>query len=220
MGKTFLLLLLLALIIAGNVAYYLLRPELSGQEPDLPAAAAKTAPAVVPPPLEALGQGARLPTPEELEEEARYDEAQVRQAGDWLHSPQASKRVTGAEQLSAYPTPEAERLLTEALALDFDPEVRKAAAQSLSTFKQPSAKAVDALLAALEDDDEGVQMGALNALLGIVDKMENGSARLKKTLAAMAKKAASRRTGALAKQALRAFLQDRQPPPRPLGAKN
>jgi HEAT repeat protein len=199
----------LAAMAAANAAYFLLQSDWS--EPEAQPAPAAAAPAV-PPPLETLGHGARMPTPEELEEEARYDEARVTEADTRLHSSQAEERVAGAEQLSAYPTPEAEQILGNALALDFDPEVRRTAAQSLSAFKKPAEKTVAALLAALEDESEAVQVGALDTLLGVAGKYENNSPQLKKLLAGLATQAASRRAKARTRRAVLAFLKDQEPP--------
>ena len=206
------LFLLLAAIVAANAAYYALKSDWSEREPlPAPRPAAAAPAAVVPPPMEALGHGARMPTPAELEDEARYDEARVAEAGAWLNSPQADKRAVGAEQLSAFPTASAEGILIDALRLDIDPGVRRAAAQSLSAFKQPGDKAVAALLAALEDDSEEVQAAALNTLLGVAAKRDNGSAGLKSLLGGMKNQAASRHAKPSTRQAIRAFLKDQAP---------
>jgi len=206
------LFLLLAGIIAANAAYYLLQSDWSERGDSPPPPPAASAPVAAPPPPEMLGHAARMPTPEELEDEARYNESRVEEAGAWLNSQNTGKRVSGAEQLGAFPTPSAERILINALALDFEPEVRKAAAQSLSAFKPPSDKAVAALLAALQDDSEDVQLGALNALLGIAAKLENGSPRLKSLSAGLKSQAASRHVKASTRQAIRAFLKDQAVP--------
>ncbi|MFZ2171080.1 MAG: hypothetical protein WAW61_15765, partial [Methylococcaceae bacterium] len=59
----------------------------------------------VPPPLEALSQGARLPTAQELEQEKKFNARQIELAVQWLKNPDAHQRITGAEQLSAYKSP-------------------------------------------------------------------------------------------------------------------
>jgi hypothetical protein len=202
------LFLLLAGMAASNAAYYLLKSELSKPQEDAVPAPPPPAPAVQPPPPELLGHGARMPTPEELADEARYNDKQVELANTWLNSEDPHKRATGAEQLSAFTTPAAEQILINTLRLDFDPEVRKTAAQSLSAFKQPTDKAAAALLAALEDDSEEVQLAALNTLLGIAAKLENGSPRLKSLLGGMKSHAASRHVKASTRQSIRAFLKD------------
>lgn len=208
MRKSVLLLLLAMAIAAANTAYYLLAPGPSEPEPPPPPPASKAAPPVVPPPLEMLGHGVRMPTPEELENEARYDDMQVTQANIWLNSPQPAKRLSGAQQLSAFTTPEAEQILADTLTLDFDPAVRQAAAQSLAAFKKTTDKTLAALLAALEDDSEEVQAAALNTLLGIEARMVNGSADMKKFFAALAKKTKSRRVKGPIRDALISFMKD------------
>lgn len=59
----------------------------------------------------AMNGGASAPTPEQLKEEADMQKSQVETAGEWLHSPDMQQRVEGAEQLTAYPTRDAEKLL-------------------------------------------------------------------------------------------------------------
>ena len=205
-----LVLLLLAAIIAANAAYYWFVAKLGehGEEILLPAA---NKPVIVPPPMDSLGHGARMPTPEELGDEARYNDQQVAKAGASLNDPAPEKRVRGVEQLSAFPTPESEQILSNTLRMDFDPEVRRAAAQSLSVFKQPTKEAVTALLAALQDDSEAVQREALTTLTRIAGGMENGSPAFKALLADLGNQARAKRMKPGVRQSLRAFLQDQQP---------
>jgi hypothetical protein len=153
-----------------------------------------------------------MPTAEELDEEARYDEARVAEANAWLNSPLPDKRAAGAEQLSAFPTPSAEMILINTLKLDFDPEVRRAAAQSLSVFKQPTDNSVAALLAALVDDSEEVQLAAFNTLLVVAGKTENSSPRFKNIRSSMKSQASSRHMKNATRKALRAFLNDQESP--------
>jgi hypothetical protein len=206
------LLLLLAAIVVANAAYYLLKSDWSepAETPHLPTTAAATA--VAPPPMESLGHGARMPTAEELEEEARYDEARVAEANTWLNSPQPDKRASGAEQLSAFPIPSAEMSLINTLKLDFDPGVRRAAAQSLSAFKQPTDNSVAALLAALADDSEEVQLAAFNTLLVVAGKTENASPRFKNIISGMKSHTSSRHMKNSTRKAVRAFLKDQESP--------
>ncbi len=105
----------------------------------------------MPPPLEALGQGARLPTEQELKQEKKFNAQQEELAGQWLKSPNAHQRIIGAEQLSAYESSVSEQYLVHTLLHDAVPEVRKTAAQSLASFKNLSEHAVSALLEALSD---------------------------------------------------------------------
>ena len=95
--------------------------------------------------------------------------------------------------------------------MDFDPEVRRAAAQSLSVFKQPTQETVTALLAALQDDSEAVQREALTTLTRIAGGMENGSPPFKSLLADLGNQTRAKRMKPGVRQSLRAVLQDQQP---------
>jgi hypothetical protein len=210
--KPLLLIVLLAAIIAANAAYFLLKHELSKQDEATPPTAVPK-PAAVPPPMELLGQGARMPTPEERVDEAHYDEMQVAKAGEWVNSPQAERRIAGVEQLSAFQTPESDQILANALTLDSEPEVRRTAAQSLAAFRQPTENTMASLLAALADPEEKVQMSALNALMAYANRWENNSPPMKNLMASLKKFATSRRTTDLTRKAIRSFLKDQAPPP-------
>jgi len=205
------LLLFLSAIITANTAYYWLVIKSGWHGPDMAQPVARKEPVVAPPPMEALGYGARMPTPEELEDEARYRDQQVVKANESLNDTSPEKRVGGVEQLSAFPTPESEQILINTLSLDFDPEVRRAAAQSLSAFKKPSEKAVNALLVALQDDSEAVQIGALNALMNNARKMGNGSVGFKSLLVSLSNQARAKHMKPGVRQSLLAFLKDQQP---------
>ncbi len=205
------LMLLLSSIIAANLAYYWFVTKSGVHEQETPLSTDSKKPLVVPPPMDSLGQGTRMPTPEELEGEARYNDQQVVKASESLNDPNPAKRVGGVEQLSAFPTPESEQILVNTLGLDFDAEVRRAAAQSLSVFKQPSQKTVTALLTALQDDSEAVQREALNALAGIAGRMENGTPPFQSLLANLSNQARAKRMKAGVRQSLLAFLKDQQP---------
>ena len=135
------------------------------------------------------GQGTRPPTPEELADEQSYRDAQVQLAGEWLNSASVEEQVAGAEQLSAFPTPEAELLLATALTTAFDPTVRVAAAVSLHAFPQASAKATEALLAALADSSPEVQSAAVNTLQSLATRSDRLSTRFKAVLAGLKKQA-------------------------------
>ncbi len=180
---------------------------------------AATKPAVVPPPMETLGHGARMPTPQELEDEARFDEQQVNKANEWLSSPQVDRRIAGVEQLSAYQTPQSQKFLIHALSSDSDAQVRSTAAQSLTVFKEPSEDVVNALLSALEDVDASVQMSALNTLIGIANKMPSNSVLFKKILSGLKKQAGSRRVAVEVRNAASSFLKDQSSPSGFFGAK-
>ncbi|MGQ0658926.1 MAG: HEAT repeat domain-containing protein [Chromatiales bacterium] len=159
--------------------------------------------------LLALAERAGSPPPltaEQIEEDAQIDEEQVALARQWLKSADSRQRVDGAEQLAAYPTHEAEMLLTATLATDPDPQVRSAAAQSLEEFEETTEQTIAALLAALQDVSEEVQMSAWTALEGIALKEEDGSVR-----SGLRKMATSPRLAADTQQAILEFLKDRSP---------
>jgi HEAT repeat protein len=208
---------LLAAAIAFITAHYSVKPTLLDAEEDgsvSPVAKEFSGGALAPPP-ELLGHAARMPTPEELEDEAHFRDLKVARASEWINSPLAEKRLSGVEQLSAYPTPESQQILASTLILDVDPDVRKTAAQRLSRFKQPTDDTVAALLTALEDESEGVQMSALNTLQGMAARMQRASPQAKSLLASIKQIAASSRSAALTRQAMFSFLKDQEISPLP-----
>ena len=206
-----LILLLLAVAITSVTAYFSLKPGFQEPQADPSASlAVRETKMPVPPPMELLGHAARMPTPDELEDEARFRDTQVARVSEWLNSPDTEKRLAGVEQLSAYTTPESERILASTLLMDSDAEVRKTAAQRLSRFKPPGEDMVAALLTALEDDSEGVQLSALNTLQGIVARMPHGSPQANSVLASIKEIAAGRRSSALTRQAIVSLLNDQK----------
>jgi HEAT repeat protein len=169
-------------------------------------------PAVIPPPLDMLGQGARFPTAAELEQEKSFNAQQVALAGQWLKSPDVHQRIMGAEQLSAYQSPESEQRLADTLQLDAAPEVRTAAAHSLALFKRLSDPAVNALLEALNDADKSTRIAALNTLFTYALSV---SAEIKTSDQLLAKLQKEARSGHLNKDvrvSLQAFIKDQEPP--------
>ena len=142
----------------------------------------------------------------------RHDRCRrCRRKRQWLESADSRQRVDGAEQLAAYPTPEAEMLLINTLATDPDPQVRSAAAQSLEGFEEPTEQTIAALLAALQDESEEVQMSAWATLEGIVSKEEDGSVRSRQIVASLKKQTTSPRLAADTQQAILEFLKDQSP---------
>lgn len=150
-------------------------------------------------------------TPEQIAEEQRLDAEQVESARRWLTGNNPATRVEGAEQLAAYPTPEAERLLAHALANDPSPEVRAAAAQSLEEFEQPTEETIGALLAALEDESEEVRRDVWSALEGLLANEEDGSARAGTIITGLKTKTASPRLADEIRDEIREFLADQAP---------
>lgn len=183
---------------------------------DTPAPPPVSRPPVMVPDLQMLAARAMgdviEPTPEEIEEEKRVTQEQIETASAWLSDANPEQRVTGAEQLSAYPTPEAEKLLVESLANDSVPEVRAEAAQSLDSFEKLEESTVQALLAALEDPDEDVRENALSTLQGLHDRLE-GDGKIKdakKIFAGLKKKSRSPQVPAEMQKNIRDYLRDLQ----------
>jgi HEAT repeat protein len=106
----------------------------------------------------------RQPTPEELEEEKQYNREQASALAKDMDDPNPEKRLEAVEQLGAYPSTEAEDLLTLALVQDGDVRVREMAARTLDTLDEPSTHAIDALLQAIEDNAVEVQQASLLTL--------------------------------------------------------
>ena len=128
--------------------------------------------------MERMQSGSLSLTSEQIREEKRIHDEQVEKAGKWLESIDPAERLAGAEQLAAYPTPEAQSLLVKALETDLDPEVRRAAAMSLGYFKTPKEKTIQVLLAAVENPAAEVRSAALETLEQyFADETEERSAR-------------------------------------------
>lgn len=191
---------------------------LRGKSPAEPPPAAKieVSPsdlAVRPPDLRELalrmnGGGTVAPTPEQVEEEKRTIAAQVEAAGESLNAIDPQERIGGAMQLAAYPTPEAEKLLTQSLATDADAEVRKTAAESLRSFGSLREKTVQALLASLDDESEAVRANALLALQSFLQKQERDAPRYKAVVKSLRQKAKDRRTAQDIRKEIQDYLRD------------
>jgi HEAT repeats len=153
--------------------------------------------------------GVAAPTEAQIKEENQIITEQVATAGIWLSSIDAEQRRNGAEQLSAYPTPAAETLLIKALS-DNDVSVRSAAAESLAAFEILSHSAVTALLAAMEDANENVQLNALSTLENQISNEENGSKRYQMIMRGLRKKAKSARLSEEMRKAVDGFIKDQQ----------
>lgn len=166
----------------------------------------------VPPPLEALGQGARLPTAQELEQEKKFNAQQEELAAHWLESTDTQQRIIGAEQLSAYESPISEQRLADALRHDAAPEVRKTAAQSLSSYKNLSDRGVSALLEALADTDKSTRIAALNALFSYALLINADTEKSAQLLAQLREKLRSGHLNNDVRDSLQAFIKDQEPP--------
>jgi len=116
------------------------------------------------------------PTPELIAEERLVDAEQIKLAKTWLLDINAGQRIAGVEQLAAYPTPEAEQAIVDALQKDPSYEVRAAAAVNLSFVKEPALVTQNALINALADLNEEVRFNALNTLQSYLYSFENDNA--------------------------------------------
>jgi len=104
------------------------------------------------------------PSAEHLAEQRRIELEQIAQALESLNSVDPVLRRAGAEQLGAYPGPEARRALAQALRDDADPAVRLAAATSLGRVRAPDEAVIKALLAAIGQPGPDIAFMALNTL--------------------------------------------------------
>jgi hypothetical protein len=204
------LFLLLTIAISITAAIYI-----TSFKEDAPPVALQppAAPQTPPPDLQMLAaqmvNGVAAPTPEQVEEDARVEKEQVETAAAWLQDADSKQRVAGAEQLAAYPTPEAEKLLAETLGSDLTPEVRAAAAQSLDSFKKLQESTIRVLMDALEDPDEDVRLGALNTLQSRYARLDGVKpVEAKNILASLKKKAKSPQVPLETQQIIVDFLHD------------
>jgi HEAT repeat protein len=165
----------------------------------------------IPPPFEALGQGARLPTAQELKQEKKFNTQQVELASQWLKSPDMHQRIIGAEQLSAYKSPLSEQRLVDTLRHDAAPEVRKTAAQSLSSFKNLSDHTLSALFEGLSDKNESARIATLNALFSYALLINNDTKKSGQLLSKMRERLRSGRLNKDVRDSLEAFLKDQEP---------
>jgi len=99
----------------------------------------------------------------------------------------------------------------EKAASDMEPEVRRIAAHSLAAFNEPMESTTAGLLAALQDDDENVQISAFNTLSTYVTRLEYNAKSMKSLLANLNAVASSRYAKATTKTAIRSFLADQKP---------
>lgn len=139
------------------------RPIPAGR-PDLQALAAR------------MGTGGTPPAPEQLAEQKRMVDEQVAYAAGLLGSPDTDQQISGAEQLAAYPTPEAERCLTRYLKAKRGAEPRVAAIRALGYMKAPGREAIGALLTAMTDREPRVRDAALQTLAEYLNRLNPESA--------------------------------------------
>jgi hypothetical protein len=152
------------------------------------------------------GGASAPPTPAQLAEEKGMVAEQVGLAITWLKSTSLQTRIEGAEQLGAYPSTESTAALTAALRKDSSPEVRLAAAQSLSQSETPDTATVTALLIAIADTDEQVASTALDALAAYLEASPPGSARASQIRQGLRAQSKNRRLPAALRQRLLTVL--------------
>lgn len=148
------------------------------------------------------------PTPEEIAEEKAFELEQIAQARIWLLDLNPEQRIAGLEQLSAYPTRAAEKLMVEQLLKDESEAVRAAAAVSLSYIEQPSSLSLDALNHALHDINEDVRNSALNTLQSFVTSLEDDKSTVKRIVTLLEKQAKSKQLPADTRLAIKGYLED------------
>ena len=136
---------------------------------------------------------------------------QVADAAASLRDTRPEERIIGAEQLAAYPTPEAERLLVHALKTDAEADVRRTAADSLREIEKPDRTTLGALLEALEDEAETVQQSTLDTLTYHIQRLDSDSKSYRKLIASLKKKLKTKTLAADVRDDLKAFLEDQNP---------
>lgn len=211
--KFYLLLLAAAVALGGWDAWL----SLSGNGELAPVAVPAPAPAM---PSHTEEEAAmlmeRLGTPPVLTEEEQaeiiqWENGQMMRAKARLESPDLQERVSGAEQLSAYPSPEAEKLLADALAYDPAPEVQSAAARSLEFFKELNVHAQETLQYAVHSGNEEVAFAALHTLQGYVAREPYRSAKATAIINALKQIADSHAALENVELSLNSFLAEQTP---------
>lgn len=179
-----------------------------------PSPSAQTTPLAPIPDIQQLAAmasgGFSAPTDEQLLEEQQVIAEQIEEAKLWLADVDAKQRISGAEQLSAYPTPEAERLLVMVMKTDPDAGVRSAAAESLAFVKKPKPSSIDALLLAMQDMDEEVRSIAFSTLQTIVNRAETEPKTSKLIFGKLKRLMGKGMVDSDSRDAIREFLQDQE----------
>lgn len=156
---------------------------------------------------ELMGRGVQQPTAEQIQEEKQVEQEQVETAVEWLHDTDSEQRLIGAEQLSAYPTLEAEKNLRKSLLGDFDSRVRAAAARSLGAFKVLTPQTQTALFKALQDEDN-VAQNSLDVLMHHFLIQEANTKKHRNLANAFLKQSHNKHLSKVIQEALQNFLLD------------
>lgn len=116
--------------------------------------------------------------------------------------------MDGLEQLTAYPSPESERLMLDILNKDMSDEMRAAAADYLSYVEEPSLATPNALFNALGDYNEDVRSNALNTLESYVASLDEDSATAKRIVNFLKKQSKNKQLPKDIRQEIKAYLSD------------
>jgi hypothetical protein len=143
------------------------------------------------------------------QEEKQITHQQVTAAKNWLSNANAEQRQIAVEQLSAYPTPDAEKMLINALS-DKDFNVRSAAGASLAAFNTLSQPAIIALLAAIDDNNETVQLNVLSTLQKQIAKEQKQSIRYQIIMQGIKQKEHSSHFSTEMREVIHGFIEEQQ----------
>lgn len=212
--------LLISFLLGGAVLTHYAWPRIQGyfyteghQEP-VPVQTVKPNP-VIPDPalLVERYQSAQQyqPSSEQLAEDVAFNSQQLAQAKQWLDDLDPAQRLIGAEQLGAYPSPEAEKLLLQTLSKEDDQSVRIAAINSLAYMPSLSRAAQKTLIATLQDHNVEVHNAALTTLQVLLVKPDMSPAMLKQTVAALKQTLRAKRTPPDMRESIHDFLLDQFP---------
>jgi hypothetical protein len=152
--------------------------------------------------------GIQAPTPKQIQERQQIIKRQLTSVKSWLSSASPRHRYIGAEQLSAYPTPESESMLIKALS-DKESAVRSVAAKSLGAFEKLSHPAINALLTAVEDKSQSVQFNAIFALENQIAKEPRNTERYQFMLKGLQNKAMSAMLSDEMAETVNGFIEER-----------
>jgi len=148
------------------------------------------------------------PAPEELAEEQAFETEQIEEAQQWLKDLASEQRVSGIEQLAAYPSEKAEQLMVERLKQDASEEVRIAAADNLSYVEVPTIATQDALIQALQDGNEDVRTSAFNTLQSFVASLEDDDPTAKRIVGLLRKQLKTQQAPASIREDIKEYLTD------------
>ena len=147
-------------------------------------------------------------TPEEIAADQAFEAEQIELAKQWLLDLNLEKRIAGLEQLTAYPSPQSEGIMLEILNNDMSDEMRASAADYLSYIQEPSLKAQDVLIQALNDTNEEVRNSAFNTVQSYIYSLEEDSASAKRLVNLLKKQAKNKQLPADMRDMIKEYLID------------